>query len=165
MPRKRRRKSGERKQAGGERGSVAAAVALLDERGLPIVREIARIARGAAPPPAKLEGALEILFGAYGEGGPDFSGLLLSGWVRAREDKQFRLTLAWHREQLRLSLEEILAEGLAQGAFRTDLEPGAVAAVIIGAAEGCLLQAATDGGAVSAAEVARAVLRLTLNGA
>lgn|SRR5262245_10072598 len=135
-------------------------MALLDERGLPIVREIARITQSVAAPSVKLEGALEILFGAYGEGGPDFSGLLLKGWMRAQEDKHVRLTLAWHREQVRLCLEEILAEGLAQGAVRSDLDPGAVAAVIMGAAEGCLLQTATDGGPVAAGELARAVLRL-----
>jgi hypothetical protein len=140
-------------------------MALLDERGLPIVREIARIAHSVAAPSVKLEGALEILFGAYGEGGPDFSGLLLRGWVHAQDDKHLRLTLAWHREQLRLSLEEILAEGLARGAVRSDLDPGAVAAVIVGVAEGCLLQTASDGGPVSAGELARAVLSLALSGA
>jgi len=140
-------------------------MALLDERGLPIVREIARIAHSVASPSVKLEGALEILFGAYGGGGPDFSGLLLSGWMRAQEDKHVRLTLAWHREQVRLCLEEILAEGLAQGTVRADLDPGAVAAVIMGAAEGCLLQTATDGGPITAGELARAVLRLAFTGA
>ena len=41
-------------------------------------------------------------------------------------------------------------EGARAGAFRADLDAGAVAAVIVGAAEGCLLQAATEGGAVAA---------------
>jgi hypothetical protein len=71
--------------------------------------------------------------------------------------------MAWHREQLRLSLAEILAEGVTRGAFRAHLEPDAVAAVILGAAEGCLLQSATDGGAVSAGDLAKAVLGLALN--
>ena len=140
-------------------------VAILDERGLPLVSELARVARSAEPPARKLEGALEILFGAYGESDREFSALLLNGWVRARDDKQFRLTLAWQREQLRLSIEEILAEGLARGAFRRGIDPGAVAAVILGAAEGCLLQAATEGGAVSPAELVRCLLGLMLNGA
>jgi hypothetical protein len=83
--------------------------------------------------------------------------------VRAREDKQFRLTLAWQREQLRLSLEDILFEGVAAGVFRADLDSGAVAAVILGAAEGCLLQSATEGGAVSAEHLMRTLLRLALN--
>ena len=142
---------------------VKGTVQLLDERGLPIVTELARVAAGGGAPTAKLEGALEVLFGAYGESDPDFSGLFLTGWLRAREDKQCRLTLAWQREQLRLSLQDILAEGVAAGAFRSSLDAGAVAAVIVGAAEGCLLQAATEGGAVSSAELVRALLGLALS--
>lgn len=138
------------------------AAALLDERGLPIVSELGRVARGTDPAQAKLEGAMEILFGAYGESDPEFSGLFLSGWVRAREDKQFRLTMAWQREQIRLSLQDILAEGAANGAFRADLDSGAVAAVILGAAEGCLLQSATQGGAVTPEQLVRTLLRLVV---
>ena len=41
-----------------------------------------------------------LLLAAYGAGDPDFSGLFLTGWARARHDKQFRLTLAWQREQV-----------------------------------------------------------------
>ncbi len=139
------------------------AAAVLEERALPLVNELARVARSPNPPRIKLEGAMEILFGAYGESDPEFSGLFLTGWVRAREDKQFRLTLAWQREQLRLSLEDILREGVAAGVFRADLDPGAVAAVILGAAEGCLLQSATEGGSVSAEHLMRTLLRLALN--
>jgi hypothetical protein len=128
-----------------------------------LVNELARVARSPNPPRIKLEGAMEILFGAYGESDPEFSGLFLTGWVRAREDKQFRLTLAWQREQLRLSLEDILGEGVAAGVFRADLDSGAVAAVILGAAEGCLLQSATEGGAVSAEHLMRTLLRLALS--
>jgi hypothetical protein len=108
---------------------------------------------------------MEVLFGAYGESDPDFSGLFLSGWVRARHDKQFRMTLAWQREQIRLSIEDILVEGVQARAFRADLDAGAVAAVIVGAAEGCLLQAATDGGAVSADQLVRTLLTLAISGA
>ena len=38
------------------------------------------------------------------------------------------------------------------------MDAGAVAAVIVGAAEGCLLQAATDGGAVTAEQIVRTLL-------
>jgi hypothetical protein len=107
---------------------------------------------------------MEILFGAYGESDPDFSGLFLQGWMRARHDKQFRLTLAWQREQIRLSLEDILVEGVRAGAFRAGMDAGAVAAVIVGAAEGCLLQAATDGGAVTAEQIVRTLLILAVRG-
>jgi hypothetical protein len=85
--------------------------------------------------------------------------------MRAQHDKQFRLTLAWQREQIRLSLEDILVEGVRSGAFRAGMDAGAVAAVIVGAAEGCLLQAASDGGAVSAAQIVRTLLILAVGGA
>jgi hypothetical protein len=140
-------------------------VALIEERALPLVSALDRVAQGADPPRVKLEGAMEIIFGAYGESDPEFSGLLLTGWMRARGDKQFRLTLAWQREQIRLSLQDILAEGVAAGAFRADLDPGAVAAVILGAAEGCLLQSATQGGAVTAEQLLRTLLRLIVTAA
>ena len=140
------------------------AASQVEQRGLPIVAELARVARGPGAPRVKLEGAMEILFGAYGESDPDFSGLFLHGWMRARHDKQFRLTLAWQREQIRLSLEDILVEGVRAGVFRAGMDAGAVAAVIVGAAEGCLLQAATDGGAVTAEQIVRTLLILAVGG-
>jgi hypothetical protein len=132
----------------------------VEERALPIVRELARVARSAEPPTVKLEGALEVLFGAYAEGDPHFSDALVAGWARARDDKQFRLTMAWLREQSRLSLEEILAEGVEAGAFRAGLDSGAMATAILGAAEGCLLQAPSAGGTVAPARLVRALLAL-----
>jgi len=144
--------------------AVSPAVAL-EQQALPIVSELARVARGTESAPVKLEGAMEILFGAYGESDPEFSGRLLGGWLQARDDKEFRLTLAWQREQIRLSLQDILAEGATSGVFRRDLDPGAVAAVILGVAEGCLLQTATQGGSVTPEHLLRTVLRLVSNGA
>ena len=129
------------------------AASQVEQRGLPIVAELARVARGPGAPRVKLEGAMEILFGAYGESDPDFSGLFLHGWMRARHDKQ-----------IRLSLEDILVEGVRAGAFRAGMDAGAVAAVIVGAAEGCLLQAATDGGAVTAEQIVRTLLTLAVGG-
>jgi BetI-type transcriptional repressor, C-terminal len=137
----------------------------VEQRGLPIVTGLARIARAADPPRARLERAMRLLLSAYGEGDPDFSGLFLTGWAQARHDKQFRLTLAWQREHIRLSLEDILAEGVRSGGFRRDLDPAAVAAIIVGAAEGCLLQAATEGGAVPADRLVGALLTLAVSGA
>jgi BetI-type transcriptional repressor, C-terminal len=138
---------------------------ILEERALPIVSALDRVAKGPSPARLKLEGAMEILFGAYGESDFEFSGLFLTGWMRAREDKQFRLTVAWQREQARLSLQDILVEGVASGDFRRDLDPGATAAVILGTAEGCLLQSATDGGAVTAEQLMRTLLALIVSGA
>jgi hypothetical protein len=140
-------------------------VQAIEERFAPIVAAVARVAAGAEPPVVRLEGAMEIIFGAYGLSDPDFSELLLTGWMRARHDKHHRLALAWQREQLRLSLEEILVAGSTAGAFRKDLDAGAVAAVMLGTAEGCLLQAATQGGAVPPGELVRTLLRLALSGA
>jgi len=62
----------------------------VEERALPIVRELARIAKTLDSAPVKLEGALEVLFGAFGEADPTFSGLVLDGWMRARTDKRDR---------------------------------------------------------------------------
>ena len=148
-----------------EPDTAARAVAAIEERFAPIVAAVARVAGGSDPPAVRLEGAMEIIFGAYGLSDPDFSELLLTGWMRARLDKQHRLALAWQREQLRLSLEEILESGIAEGAFRKDLEAGAVAAVMLGAAEGSLLQSATQGGAVPPGELVGTLMRLALSGA
>jgi len=137
--------------------------ALLEQRALPLVNELARVAKDREAPRVKLEGAMEILFGAYGESGPEFSGLFLLGWLRAREDKESRLMLAWLREQTRLCLQDILAEGISGGDFRAGLDPGAVAAVIVGVAEGCLLQVATQGGPVTPVELLRTLLRLVVS--
>ena len=142
-----------------------AAATQVEQRGLPIVAALARVARGAGAPRARLESAMRILFTAYGASDPDFSGLLLTGWARARHDKQFRLTLAWQREQIRLSIEDILVEGVRTRGFRADLDAGAVSAVIVGAAEGCLFQAATEGGAVTGERLVRSLLTLAVGGA
>jgi hypothetical protein len=144
---------------------TGSSIQAIEERFAPIVAAIAHIARGDEPPAVKLEGALEIVFGAYGQSDPDFSEMLLTGWMRARHDKHHQLALAWQREQLRLSLEEILQAGMAAGAFRKDLVTGAVAGVILGAAEGSLLQSATQGGAVSPGELVQALMSLALSGA
>ena len=143
----------------------ASSIHVIEERFAPIVAAVARVARGGDPPAVRLEGAMEIIFGAYGQSDPDFSEMLLTGWMRARHDKHHRLALAWQREQLRLSLEEILHAGVAAGAFRKEIVTGAVAAVMLGAAEGCLLQSATQGGAVPPGELVKELLSLTLSGA
>lgn len=132
----------------------------LEERGLPLAKELARVARRPAPAPEKLEGALEILFGAFGAGEQRFSDLVLEGWLRARRDKRARLAMAWLREQLRLSVEEIVAEGIARGAFRAELDPLAFSALCLGAAEASLLQSAFQGGAVPPDQLLKFLVRL-----
>jgi hypothetical protein len=132
----------------------------VEERGLPLVKELARVARLPDPPVTRLEGALEILFGALGRGDDRFAGLLLEGWLRARRDKRYRLTLAWLREQIRLSLEEILRDGVALGAFRADLDPVLFSALCLAAAEGALLHAPTEGGSAPPDALVRSLLGL-----
>lgn len=129
------------------------------------MKELARLARRPDPPSLKLEGALDVLFGAFGASDERFAGLMLEGWLRARRDKRFRLAMAWLREQLRLSVEEILAEGVARGAFRRDLDPVVFSAVCLGAAEGCLLQSPSQGGTVPPDQLLKLLLRLALSGA
>ncbi len=127
---------------------------------MPLVKELARIAAGTEPPLARLEGALEILFGAYAAGAPEFVDLLLEGFTGARRDRHHRLTLAWQREQLRLSLVDILTEGQRAGAVRPAVDAGAAGALMLGAAEAGLLLPAAEGHAVTPGEQVRALLAL-----
>ena len=143
--------------------SAPSPTARLDGWARPIAAELARLAREGGTPRAKLERALAVVFGAFAGSDPEIARAFLQGWQRAREDKQLRLALAWQREQLRLSLAEILAEGVQRGAFRPGLDPGAVAAVALGAAAGCMLQAPTEGGAGGADDLARAVVALVIS--
>lgn len=138
-------------------------VRAIEERALPLVKELARLAQRGDSPAVKLEGALDVLFGAFGASDERFAGLLLEGWLRARRDKRFRLAMAWLREQLRLSVEEILAEGIAAGAFRRDLDPVVFSAVCLGAAEGCLLQSPSQGGTASPDQLLKLLLRFALS--
>lgn len=135
-------------------------VSTIEERGLPLVRELTRISRGSDPPVVKLEGALEILFGAFSGGDEPFRQLLVEGWLKGRREKPFRFAMAWLREQLRLCVEEILAEGIAGGAFREDLDPGALASVCVSAAEAFLLQPRAQDGAVPSDQLVRSLLGL-----
>jgi len=137
-------------------------ISTIEERALPLVKELTRVARGSAPPAAKLEGALEILVGAFSEGDEPFRQLLLSGWLRARQEKPYRFAMAWLREQMRLCVEEILSEGIASGAFRDDVDAAALAAMCLGAAEDCLLQSGAQSGTVAPDWLVRTLLRLVM---
>lgn len=160
---KRRRSRRVQQRATPRGGPIRVRISAIEERALPLVKELSRLARGGDPPAVRLEGALDVLFGAFGASDERFAGLLLEGWLRARGDKRFRLVMAWFREQLRLSVEEILAEGIAAGAFRRDLDPVVFSAVCLGAAEGCLLQSPSQGGAVPPDQQLKALLRLALS--
>jgi hypothetical protein len=75
------------------------------------------------------------------------------------------LIMAWVREQLRLSVEEILAEGMRAGDFRSDLDAPALASVMLGAAEGCLLQSGSQGGTIPPERLVRALIALAVSAA
>ena len=157
----------QRTEPHGTDSPIADAVSLeaLDALGLPIVTALAAVASEPGPTLDRLERAIALLLDAYASADSDLSRLLVAGWIRAREDKHWRLRLAWQREQLRLSLQDIVTEGAVRGELRAGLDPGVVAAVIVGTAEGCLLQVASEGGPVSAADLARTLVGLTRRGA
>lgn len=143
----------------------AVSVDALDARMLPIVRALAGVARDTGSAAGRLERALDLLFTACAGGDPELPALVLDAWQCARHDKQVRLRLAWQHEQLRLALQDILAEGAVRGELRPGIDAAAVAGVMVDAAEGCLLQSVTESGAIGAAELARTLLSLALRGA
>ncbi len=126
---------------------------------------MAGIAASREPALARLERALDALFAAYGAGAAGLGEALVDGWARASRDKQHRLTLAWHREQLRLAVVEILEAGQRGGAFGPHLDPHATAALAVACAEAGALQVASQGGAVGPREQARALVALIRAGA
>jgi hypothetical protein len=132
----------------------------VETRGALLVKEIARASETAVPPAERLERVMATLFAAFDDG--LLCQLLIEGWSRARRSKALRLELAWIREQLRLSVGEVLKDGIRAGVFRSDLDPEAMAAVILGAAEGLLLQSANQGGPVPAERLADSLLRAVL---
>ena len=86
---------------------------------LALAREISRIAAASDPPPVRRDRALARLAEAFGEDG-ELASLLLGAWPRARTDENLALALAWVREQLRVSLQEILEAGVRAGMVRKD---------------------------------------------
>jgi hypothetical protein len=142
------------------RRAVPFSAAQMKSRGALLVREIAGAGEAAASPADRLERVMAALFAAF-ESEP-LCQLFIEGWSRARRSKGLRLELAWIREQLRLSVEEVLRDGVRGGVFRSDLDPAATAAVILGAAEGFLLQSVNQGGPIPAERLADTLLRAVL---
>jgi hypothetical protein len=132
---------------------------------MPLVREIAGIAASPEPALVRLERALDALFAAYSSESGSLAPMLLDGWARAGRDKQQRLALAWHREQIRLAVADILEAGQRQGVLGRHLDVGATAALAVACAEAGALQATSQGGAVGPRDQARALLGLIRSGA
>ncbi len=126
---------------------------------LGLAREVAAIAAASDPPRVRRDRAIERIAAAFGEDG-ELATLLLGAWHRARTDERLGLALAWVREQLRASLQEILEAGVEAGAVRRDLNPAVLAWVLLAGLE-ALLREAPGGGVASTPEILRALARLT----
>jgi hypothetical protein len=131
----------------------------LELRILGLARELADIAGTPADPRARRDRALARLADAFESSGP-LADPLLAAWQRARSDETLALSLAWGREQLRASLQEILDAGVAAGLLRKAPPPAELAWVLLAACE-ALLREAPGGGIVSTPELLRTLGRIT----
>jgi hypothetical protein len=161
---KRRRRRSRRAPAPARSQPSARRLTALETRLSPLVREIAGIATSGERPIVRLERMLDALFAAYGEAA-GLAGVLLDAWARAGRDKQHGLTLAWHQEQIRLAVVDVLRDGQRAGAVGQQLDAEATAAVVVGWAEARVLHAGSQAGAVGPREQARALLALITSGA
>ena len=118
----------------------------VETRILGLAREVAAIAAATAPPRVRRDLALPALLPAARE--------------RARSDERLGLALAWIREQLRASLEEILEAGVRVGTIRKDPPPAVLAWVLLAGCE-ALVHEAPGGGAVPTADIVHALARVT----
>ena len=137
----------------------AAPVAHVEPRVLALAREVAAIAAAPDPPRARRDRALETIARAFGEDG-ELAPLLLGAWHRARRDEALAMALAWVREQLRVSLQEILEAGVRAGAIRKEPDAAALAWVLLAGCE-ALIREAPGGGVVPISGVVQALARLT----
>jgi len=70
----------------------------------------------ALPPAGTVPAALRALAAAYAPDAP-LPRAMAQAWLGSRGDKTARLALAWARERVRFTLEEILARATARGAL------------------------------------------------
>jgi hypothetical protein len=120
---------------------------------------VAAIASANEPPRIKRDQALGRLAEAFGRDGESAS-LILAAWHRARVDGGLALALAWAREQLRVSLQEILEAGARAGVMRRDRDPATLAAVLLAGCES-LLRAAPEEGPVPTTDLLRVLAQVT----
>jgi hypothetical protein len=67
-------------------------------------------------PPGAVSGALRAMAAAYAPGAP-LPRAIARAWLGSQGDKHALLALAWARERVRLTLEELLAREPARGAL------------------------------------------------
>ncbi len=126
---------------------------------LALAREIELIAGTDDDPRVQRDRALARFAEAF-ESSAALADLLVAAWHRARVDESLALSLAWGREQLRASLQEILDAGAAAGVMRKEPAPAELAWVLLAACE-ALLREAPGGGIISTQELLRTLARLT----
>jgi len=131
----------------------------VETRILGLAREVAAIAAATAPPRVRRDLALAKIAAAFGEDRA-IPALLPAARERARSDEALGLALAWIREQLRASLEEILEAGVRGGTIRKDPPPAVLAWVLLAGCE-ALVHEAPGGGAVPTADIVHALARVT----
>jgi len=96
-----------------------------EKRLLGLAREIVRL---------PLAAALETLAAAWAPGGPLLYDVA-TAWTESRGNKTSALALAWAREQVRLSLQEIIEATPKDKRGRIDATPGTLAWVLLAACE------------------------------
>jgi hypothetical protein len=131
----------------------------VEEPLLALARELAGIAAAPDPPLVRRDRALACLAVAFGEDG-ELASRLPGAWHRARTNGGLALALAWAREQLRVSLHEILEAGARAGTIRKEPPAAELAWVLLAACE-ALMREAPGGGVVTTADVVRALARLS----
>ena len=131
----------------------------VEARVLALAREVAAIAAASDLPRTRRDHALAKIAAAFSED-RELASLLLAAWHRARTDEALGLALAWVREQLRASLQDILEAGIRAGTIRKDPEPAVLAWVLLAGCE-ALLREAPGGGVVPTADALQALARLT----
>jgi hypothetical protein len=120
---------------------------------------VAGIAAAPGPATRRRDRALACLTAAFGSDA-ELAPLLAPVWHRALTDERLALTFAWMREQLRVSLQEILEAGVAEGTVRKEPNPESLAWIILAACE-ALVREAPGGGVVPTADLLVALARLT----
>lgn len=109
---------------------------------------------------AKVERTIRLLITDIVEYGP--SGRVFMREIRHLEEENAD-EVKRQREQFRLNIEKLIAEGAAQGEFRSDLRPDMIAFAILGVANWSY-QWFNPHGEVSAEELAAIYSKMVLNG-